>query len=106
MDGWVGGWMGGWREVKAGLRIAYSNQKKNLIKGKLLQCFCRNRRIVVCRLCRDDHPPDAVQAPEQCQHTSPGVSRVGRGRLSEPSSRVCWRLDLIDKDILESIRII
>jgi hypothetical protein len=24
MDGWVGGWMGG----KAGLRIAYSNQKK------------------------------------------------------------------------------
>ena len=26
MDGWVGGWMDGWREVKAELRIAYSNQ--------------------------------------------------------------------------------
>ena len=26
MGGWVGGWMGGWMEVKAGLRIAYSNQ--------------------------------------------------------------------------------
>jgi hypothetical protein len=25
MDGWVGGWMGG----KAGLRIAYSNQKED-----------------------------------------------------------------------------
>ena len=25
MDGWVGGWMGG----RAGLRIAYSNQKSN-----------------------------------------------------------------------------
>ena len=32
MDGWVGGWvdgwMGGWMEAKAGLRIAYSNQKQ------------------------------------------------------------------------------
>jgi hypothetical protein len=27
LDGWMGGWMGGWMEVKAGLRIAYSNQK-------------------------------------------------------------------------------
>ena len=27
MDGWVDGWMDGWVEVKAGLRIAYSNQK-------------------------------------------------------------------------------
>jgi hypothetical protein len=27
MDGQVGGWMGGWVEVKAVLRIAYSNQK-------------------------------------------------------------------------------
>jgi hypothetical protein len=25
--GWVGGWMGGWVEVKAVLRIAYSNKK-------------------------------------------------------------------------------
>jgi hypothetical protein len=33
MDGWMGGWMGG----KAGLRIAYSNQKQNNEKtfGKL-----------------------------------------------------------------------
>ena len=27
MDGWVGGWVDGWMEAKAGLRIAYSNQK-------------------------------------------------------------------------------
>ena len=25
--GWVGGWVGGWMGGKAGLRIAYSNQK-------------------------------------------------------------------------------
>jgi hypothetical protein len=30
MDGWVGGWMGG----KAGLRIAYSNQKYLLFNNK------------------------------------------------------------------------
>ena len=27
MDGWVDGWMDGWMDGKAGLRIAYSNQK-------------------------------------------------------------------------------
>jgi hypothetical protein len=27
LDGWMDGWMGGWVEVKAVLRIAYSNQK-------------------------------------------------------------------------------
>jgi hypothetical protein len=27
LDGWVDGWMDGWMEVKAVLRIAYSNQK-------------------------------------------------------------------------------
>ena len=27
MVGWMGGWMDGWVEAKAGLRIAYSNQK-------------------------------------------------------------------------------
>ena len=27
MYGWVDGWMYGWVEAKAGLRIAYSNQK-------------------------------------------------------------------------------
>jgi hypothetical protein len=27
MGGWVGGWGGGWMEVKAVLRIAYSNKK-------------------------------------------------------------------------------
>ena len=26
-DGWMDGWMGGWMDGKAGLRIAYSNQK-------------------------------------------------------------------------------
>jgi hypothetical protein len=33
VDGWVGGWVGGWVEVKAVLRIAYSNQKPNLEKS-------------------------------------------------------------------------
>ena len=27
MDGWIGGWVDGWVGGKAGLRIAYSNQK-------------------------------------------------------------------------------
>ena len=27
MDGWMDGWVGGRKEPKAGLRIAYSNQK-------------------------------------------------------------------------------
>ena len=27
MDGWMDGWVGGWMDGKAGLRIAYSNQK-------------------------------------------------------------------------------
>ena len=27
VDGWMDGWMGGRKEAKAGLRIAYSNQK-------------------------------------------------------------------------------
>ena len=29
LDGWMGGWMEGWMEGRAGLRIAYSNQKDN-----------------------------------------------------------------------------
>ena len=29
MDGWVDGWMDGWVGGKAGLRIAYSNQKSH-----------------------------------------------------------------------------
>jgi hypothetical protein len=28
MGGWVDGWVDGWMEGKAGLRIAYSNQKQ------------------------------------------------------------------------------
>ena len=31
MDGWMGGWVDGWMEAKAGLRIAYSNQKCRLV---------------------------------------------------------------------------
>jgi hypothetical protein len=27
LGGWMGGWMDGWMAGKAGLRIAYSNQK-------------------------------------------------------------------------------
>jgi hypothetical protein len=30
VPGWVGGWVDGWVEVKAVLRIAYSNQKNVL----------------------------------------------------------------------------
>jgi hypothetical protein len=36
MGGWMDGWVGGWMEGKAGLRIAYSNQKL-LIKLHQLQ---------------------------------------------------------------------
>ena len=28
-DGWMDGWMDGWKEGKAGFRIAYSNQKSS-----------------------------------------------------------------------------
>ena len=66
-------------------------------KNYLLQRFYKTRRISECLLCPDDHPPDAVQAPEQFQHTSPGVSRVERGKLLKPSGLVCWHLDLQSK---------
>ena len=33
-SGWMDGWVGGWMEVKAGLRIAYSNQKLILVVSK------------------------------------------------------------------------
>ena len=37
VGGWVGGWVDGWMEGKAGLRIAYSNQKNNVtqVRGRL-----------------------------------------------------------------------
>jgi hypothetical protein len=38
VDGWVGGWMDGWIEVKAVLRIAYSNQK-NFFIGVIFAYF-------------------------------------------------------------------
>jgi hypothetical protein len=34
MGGWMGGWMDGWMGGKAGLRIAYSNQKLCLMFKK------------------------------------------------------------------------
>jgi hypothetical protein len=34
LDGWVDGWVDGWMEGKAGLRIAYSNQKLIFYKFK------------------------------------------------------------------------
>ena len=38
LDGWEGGWvdrwMDGWMDVRAGLRIAYNNQKYILVAGK------------------------------------------------------------------------
>jgi hypothetical protein len=33
MDGWVDGWVDRWMEVKAVLRIAYSNQKDGYHHG-------------------------------------------------------------------------
>ena len=36
MDGnWMDGWMGGWMDGKAGLRIAYNNQKKTFKNKKV-----------------------------------------------------------------------
>ena len=35
MGGWVDGWMGGWMGVKAGLRIAYSNQQVCISQNKI-----------------------------------------------------------------------
>ena len=32
----MGGWVDGWMDVKAGLRIAYSNQQENKIKTTLI----------------------------------------------------------------------
>ena len=32
-EGWMDGWMDGWMEEKAGLRIAYSNQKSGHGRG-------------------------------------------------------------------------
>ena len=51
MDGWVGGWMDGWKEgrkeAKAGLRIAYSNQKlQDIFRQSILVC---NQLIIVHR---------------------------------------------------------
>ena len=41
MDGWVGGWVDGWRDEwmdgKAGLRIAYSNNKSTTTLSLQLQ---------------------------------------------------------------------
>ena len=42
VDGWQEGWMDGWMEAKAGLRIAYSNQKYILtvtLQPKMLDNF-------------------------------------------------------------------
>jgi hypothetical protein len=37
LGGWMGGWVGGWMEGKAGLRIAYSNQKFINLLTKLMK---------------------------------------------------------------------
>ena len=41
--GWVDGWMGGWMDVKAVLRIAYSNQKSltlNCVNPVVIRGMC------------------------------------------------------------------
>ena len=35
VEGWMDGWMDGWQEAKAGLRIAYSNQKLKILVLKI-----------------------------------------------------------------------
>jgi hypothetical protein len=43
LGGWMDGWMGGWVAGKAGLRIAYSNQKcTNKAENELLENIIRN----------------------------------------------------------------
>ena len=47
MGGWIDGW-GGWKEVKAGLRIAYSNQKLYIKWSRLAKRYevaCRNFQV-------------------------------------------------------------
>ena len=39
MGGWMDGWMDGWMEAKAGLRIAYSNQKSVSHMHERVNCF-------------------------------------------------------------------
>ena len=43
---WVGGWKEGRQDVKAGLRIAYSNQKVNVCSEKLKEREERNKEIM------------------------------------------------------------
>ena len=48
MGGWVDGWMGGWVGVKAGLRIAYSNQKTcELQKGTIIYASIHHILIII-----------------------------------------------------------
>ena len=36
-DGWMEGWMGGWMDGRAGLRIAYSNQKYPALVAQIVR---------------------------------------------------------------------
>jgi hypothetical protein len=47
---YVPGWVDGWMEVKAVLRIAYSNQKD----ASILQCFilCKTKKLLLSFLCQ------------------------------------------------------
>ena len=40
VEGWVDGWMDGWVGGKAGLRIAYSNQK-SITQAQFVQAYCK-----------------------------------------------------------------
>jgi hypothetical protein len=44
LGGWMDGWMDGWVEVKAVLRIAYSNQKKTSVF--CIVCNCNKERNI------------------------------------------------------------
>ena len=46
MDGWMDGWVDGWMEAKAGLRIAYSNQKPILEKPPKTDFSCEFVTII------------------------------------------------------------
>jgi hypothetical protein len=48
MDGWMDGWIDGWMEVKAVLRIAYSNQQI-IAYWKLIHCSTIQSRVTILK---------------------------------------------------------
>ena len=53
MEGWMDGWKDGWMEAKAGLRIAYSNQKFMLFEMSVFNFVTQDRPVEVVTLPKD-----------------------------------------------------